>query len=321
MPQPARKTVDDFTHEYEQYEDIAESLLKRTHHRPSLAVICGSGLGGLADLLENPDAFNYEDIPYFPTSTVHGHVGRLVFGLLNGVTVVCMQGRFHFYEGYDMSKTTIPVRVFKLLGVHTVIVTNAAGGLNPEFKIGDIMLIKDHINMPGLAGNNPLMGQNDRRWGPRFVSLCGAYDRDLRELARNVATNLGLDEILREGVYTMVSGPCFETVSEAKAFRSLGSDCMGMSTAPEVIVARHCGLRVLGISLITNNVVQEHDSDDFPDHEAVLIVGKQRAHDLQRLISELIFRIADEYEGPATAVSDVKDDDDVHNGHNGKNGH
>uniref|UniRef100_A0A4W5M6K4 purine-nucleoside phosphorylase n=1 Tax=Hucho hucho TaxID=62062 RepID=A0A4W5M6K4_9TELE len=202
---------------------------------PFVAIICGSGLGGLADLLENSVAFPYKDIPRFPQSTVPGHAGNLVFGELQGKACVCMQGRFHYYEGYSIAMVTYPVRVSTLLGVETLIVTNAAGGLNPKFNVGDIMLIRDHINMPGL-----------------FPCMSDAYDADLGRLAREVAEEQGCSSFLQQGVYCNVGGPAFETVAESKILLSLLADAVGMSTVPEVIVARHHGLRVFGLSLITN---------------------------------------------------------------------
>ncbi|GAU92703.1 hypothetical protein RvY_04751 [Ramazzottius varieornatus] len=286
-----RPTCEQFRHSFEEYDHIVNVLRASTGHRPSLAIICGSGLGGLADLLTDTDSIEYDDIPFFPISTVHGHVGRLVFGMLNEVSVVCMQGRFHFYEGWAMQNIAIPVRVFKLLGVQTIIVTNASGAVNPDYKVGDIMLIKDHINLPGMIGANPLMGLNDARWGPRFPALSLAYDRQLLQLARKVALGIGFGEDLREGVYMMVSGPTFETVAEARAGRILGADCMGMSTAPEVIVAKHCGMRVLGISLITNIIIQQYDRDDEPNHQEVLMIGQQRAANMQLLVAEVVKQI------------------------------
>ncbi|XP_055337556.1 purine nucleoside phosphorylase-like [Paramacrobiotus metropolitanus] len=285
---------DSFKDIFEEYETIANSLREKTRHRPRIAIICGSGLGGLGDLIEERDVVEYENIPYFPVSTVPGHVGRLIFGKLSGVAVVCMQGRFHFYEGWKMREVTMPVRVFKLLGVHTLIVTNAAGSVNPSYKVGDLMIIKDHINFPGLSGNNALMGPNDERWGARFQPLNTAYDTKLRKVVKEIASNIGLRDHTHQGVYAMLSGPTFETPAEARAMRVLGADCCGMSTAPETIVARHCGLRVLGISLITNLIVVEDDTEFGPNHEEVLQVGKRRAAHLQQLVGEVVTWIQQE---------------------------
>ncbi|XP_038825076.1 purine nucleoside phosphorylase-like [Salvelinus namaycush] len=276
---------------YEQYKETADWLLEHTQHMPKVAIICGSGLGGLADLLENSVAFPYKDIPHFPQSTVPGHAGNLVFGELQGKACVCMQGRFHYYEGYSIAMVTYPVRVSTLLGVETLIVTNAAGGLNPKFNVGDIMLIRDHINMPGLAGINPLRGHNDDRFGVRFPCMSDAYDADLGRLAREVAEEQGCSSFLQQGVYCNVGGPAFETVAESKILLSLGADAVGMSTVPEVIVARHGGLRVFGLSLITNRVVSEYGSQERANHEEVLEITQRRTQDLQKLIINLLARI------------------------------
>ncbi|XP_075938359.1 purine nucleoside phosphorylase 6 isoform X1 [Anarhichas minor] len=276
---------------YEEYKETADWLLAHTEQRPKVAIICGSGLGGLADLLDDKTTFPYEDIPRFPTSTVPGHTGQLVFGRLQGRDCVCMQGRFHFYEGYNMHTVTYPVRIFFLLGVETVIMTNAAGGLNGSYEVGDIMLIKDHINMPGFAGQNPLCGHNDVRFGDRFPCMSDAYDRELRALVKQTAEEQGCGSFLHEGVYCMVAGPTYETIAECKLLQMLGADCVGMSTVPEVVVARHCGLRVLGLSLVTNKVVADYDSVEKANHEGVLRTTQRRTQDLQRLISHLIPKI------------------------------
>ncbi|XP_003439491.1 purine nucleoside phosphorylase 6 isoform X1 [Oreochromis niloticus] len=276
---------------YENYKKTADWLLNRTEQRPKVAIICGSGLGGLADLLEEKTVFKYKDIPGFPTSTVQGHAGQLVFGKLKGCECVCMQGRFHFYEGYNIQTVTYPVRVFYLLGVTTLIVTNAAGGLNDTYSVGDIMLIKDHINMPGFAGQNPLCGHNDERFGVRFPCMSDAYDRDLRALTKRTAKELGYDNFLQEGVYCMLAGPTYETIAECKLLQRLGADAVGMSTVPEVVVARHCGLRVLGLSLITNKVVADYESNERANHAEVLKTTEHRTRDLQNLVSHLIAKL------------------------------
>ncbi|XP_054475903.1 purine nucleoside phosphorylase 6 [Anoplopoma fimbria] len=276
---------------YEEYKETADWLLAQTEQRPKVAIICGSGLGGLADLLEDKTGFPYEKIPNFPTSTVEGHAGQLVFGRLQGRECVCMQGRFHFYEGYNIHKVTYPVRVFYLLGVETVIVTNAAGGLNGSYDVGNIMLIKDHINMPGFAGQNPLCGHNDDRFGKRFPCMSDAYDRELMALAKQTAEEQGCGKFLQEGVYCMLAGPSYETIAECRLLKVLGADAVGMSTVPEVVVARHCGLRVLGLSLITNKVVTDYDSIEKANHEEVLRTTKSRSQDLQRLVGHLITKI------------------------------
>lgn len=269
---------------FEECTETAEWLQNQTKIRPVLAIICGSGLGGLADRLEESVTFNYEDIPRFPTSTVSGHAGKLVFGKLMGHDCVCMQGRFHFYEGYSIHTVTYPVRVFSLLGVKTLIVTNAAGGLNDGYNVGDIMIIKDHINMPGFAGQNPLCGPNDERFGLRFPCMSDAYDRELRSKLWRTAEAMGVKDFLREGVYCMLAGPSYETIAECKLLQKLGADAVGMSTVPEVLVARHCGLRVLGLSLITNKVITDYDSEEKANHEEVLRTTKKQTKLLQDLV-------------------------------------
>ncbi|RWS17636.1 Purine nucleoside phosphorylase-like protein [Dinothrombium tinctorium] len=274
-------------------EAIAKFLLEKTKHRPKIGIICGSGLGGIADKLENQDIFPYETIPSFPISTVAGHNGRLVFGTLKSVAAVCMKGRFHPYEGYEVWQCAMPIRVMKLVGVTTLIVTNAAGGINSNFKVGDIMLIKDHINVPGMSGLNPLRGRNDERLGPRFLAMNRAYNLDLMKLLKNCAKELKLSDHLQEGVYCMVGGPSYETVAEVKALHALGADAVGMSTVHEVIFARHCNIRVLGISLITNKCVTDYESNEETNHEEVMEVANKRATDLENLISEFVFKIKD----------------------------
>lgn len=215
--------------------------------KPAIGLILGSGLGVLGDEVEGATKIPYETIPHFPKSTVAGHKGQLVIGELEGNTVIVMQGRFHFYEGYSLDLVTLPVRVMKRLGVEKLIVTNAAGGVNETFQPGDLMLITDHINM---FGTNPLIGPNNEEFGPRFPDMSNAYSPELLNLARNVAKQLNI--FVREGVYVGNTGPCYETPAEVRMLRTLGGDAVGMSTVPEVIVARHCGLKVLGISCISN---------------------------------------------------------------------
>lgn len=236
---------------YDQVVEAAAVIQSRSGLKPIAGLILGSGLGDLVAEMRDATAIPYGEIPHFLRSTVAGHVGRLLLGMLEDVPVVVMQGRFHFYEGYALQALTLPVRVMKVLGARTLIVTNAAGGLNPAYHPGDFMLISDHINLPGLAGANPLVGPNDERLGERFPPLARAYDAELRALARTVAA--AWPEItLHEGVYVMVGGPSFETGAELRFLRMIGADAVGMSTAPEVVVARHMGMRVLGLSLITN---------------------------------------------------------------------
>ncbi|MFC7391495.1 purine-nucleoside phosphorylase [Scopulibacillus cellulosilyticus] len=215
--------------------------------QPKIGLILGSGLGVLADELAEAVTISYQKVPYFPESTVKGHAGQFVFGRLEGVPVVAMQGRYHFYEGYDLKQVTFPVRVMKALGVKQLIVTNAAGGVNTSFKPGDLMIINDHINM---LGTNPLIGPNETNLGVRFPDMSEVYNKDLIEMAKSVAGEHQID--IKEGIYYATSGPSYETPAEVRMIRTLGGDAVGMSTVPEVIVARHSGLEVLGISCITN---------------------------------------------------------------------
>ncbi|XP_029970112.1 purine nucleoside phosphorylase-like [Salarias fasciatus] len=283
--------MSDSVSSFEECREAADWLRSHTPVRPTVGIVCGSGLGGLAKMLKDPQVFKYADIPNFPRSTVHGHAGQLVFGTLKGKPCVCMQGRFHLYEGYPIQKITLPMRVFKLLGVETVFLTNAAGGLNQDYKVGDVMVIKDHINMPGFAGNNPLAGPNDERFGVRFPCMSDAYDRELRQLALDVAAELGYCEFMQEGVYCVLGGPSFETIAECRMLHSLGADAVGMSTAHEVIVARHAGMRCFALSLISNRAVMDYDSQEKANHEEVLETGRQRAEQLEKLVSTMVARL------------------------------
>ncbi len=255
---------------YDQVIEATTALQRHTSVKPMVALILGSGLGELADEIENAVVVPYSDIPHFAHSTVVGHTGRLVLGTLEDVPVVAMQGRFHFYEGYSMQEVTFPVRVMHMLGAQVLLASNAAGGVNPIYKPGDFMLLRDHISMPGLAGANPLMGPNDERFGERFPPLAKAYDGVLRSLAHSVAERY-LELTVHEGVYTMVAGPSYETGAELRFLRAIGTDAVGMSTAPEVIVARHMGMRVLGMSLITNTATG--DESEEVNHAEVLAAG------------------------------------------------
>jgi purine-nucleoside phosphorylase len=269
----------------EQMEKIIAArdyIQARTQIRPQIAVILGSGLGALADDVQVDAVFPYSEIPGFPVSTVAGHAGRLVLGTLAGKKVVVMQGRFHYYEGYPMSLIVFPVRVMHALGINSLIVTNAAGGLNPDFDPGDVMLITDHIN---TMGANPLIGPNDDEIGPRFPDMTHTYAPDLRALALNVAKR---EEIpLRQGVYAATSGPNYETPAERRYLRIIGGDAVGMSTVPEVIAANHAGIRVLGMSAITNKATGGADQE--PDsHEQVLAMAQVAGEKLVRLVREVI---------------------------------
>lgn len=237
-----------------------------------MALILGSGLGDLADEVASPTVVPYKEIPYFPVSTVAGHAGELVLGTLEGVPVVAMRGRVHYYEGYDLGQVTFPVRVMRRLGAEILVVTNASGGLNEAFRTGDLMLIADHLNLLGLAGINPLRGPHEPELGVRFVDMLSAYDPELRALARRVAREKGIT--LREGVYAMVGGPSYETLAEIRFLQRAGADAVGMSTVPETVVARHEGLRVLGISAITDMAVGEEAASEI-SHEEVLAAAER----------------------------------------------
>jgi purine-nucleoside phosphorylase len=234
-------------HVLERIEAAAAVIRERINASPDVAIVLGTGLGQLAARIESPTAIDYREIPGFPLSTVESHAGRLLSGRLAGRPVLAMQGRFHRYEGYSLQRATFPVRVLRQLGARTLIVSNACGGMHPDWKAGDLMLIADHIN---LLGDNPLTGPNDDRLGPRFPDCSALYDADLRAIARQVATEQGT--VLREGVYVAVAGPNLETRAEYRMLRALGADVVGMSTVPEVLVANHGGMRVLGISIITD---------------------------------------------------------------------
>ena len=274
----------------ELFDRIAEArayIRSQTDLQPDVALILGSGLGALADQMEAAATIPYAGIPHFPRSTVEGHRGELVIGMLGGCKTVVMRGRFHFYEGYALDQTTFPVRVMQALGAHTLIVTNAAGGLRTDWQVGDLMLISDHINFPGIAGQHPLRGPNDERLGARFPAMTNAYDSGLGRLAREVAAAVGAR--IHDGVYAMLAGPSFETPAELRMLQTLGIDAVGMSTVPEVIVARHGGMRVLGISMISNIA-----TPDAPpaNHEEVLAAGEMVKPKFTALITQLLAQIA-----------------------------
>ena len=237
------------------YEEAASYFASQIKEVPQIAVILGSGLGSLADEIENPLVIPYTTIPHFVKSTATGHKGNLIFGTISGKKVIAMQGRFHYYEGYEMQQVTFPVRVMKLLGVQNLLVSNAAGGINTNFKIGDLMIIRDHINMMP----NPLIGPNNESFGTRFPDMTRAYDRELIKMVEQIAEELHIP--LKKGVYVALTGPSYETPSEYAFWGKVGGDAIGMSTVPEVIVARHAGIRVFGMSVITNEGY--HFADDF----------------------------------------------------------
>ena len=261
----------------------AASILDRVGQEPPLVgIVLGSGLGKLADQIEEAKVIPYRDIPGFPLSTATGHKGNFIYGKLGGKTVVAMQGRFHGYEGYPMSLVTMPVRVMKLLGIQYLFVSNAAGGTNPTFRVGDLMIIRDHINMHP----NPLIGPNFEEMGPRFPDMTCAYDQELIARAEKIAEEMGIQ--VRKGVYFSSTGPTYETPAEIRFYRLVGADAVGMSTTPEVIVARHCGLKVFGMSVITNICNTENIERNLNDGEDVVRAADAAADRMTLLFKELI---------------------------------
>ena len=269
---------------YERAGEARDFIRARTSLAPKTALILGSGLGAFADQLESATAIAYGDIPHFPRSTVEGHSGRLLIGFIGDVPVAVMQGRVHGYEGYSPAETTFPVRVLGLLGIEKLIVTNAAGGIRTSYQQGQLVVLSDHINLTGL---NPLVGPNDERLGLRFFDMSEAYSKRLRSIGRASAKELGLE--VPEGVYLAVSGPSFETPAEIRAFRTMGADLVGMSTVHEVIVARHMGLEVLGISCVTNMAAGVLDQP--LNHEEVMETGQRVQGDFTRLLTAILPKI------------------------------
>lgn len=264
----------------EQIDEAADAIRKRSSYKPRVALILGSGLNGLAEAVEKADMIPFGDVPHMPVSTVHGHVGRLVIGELEGQPVFVMQGRIHFYEGYRMDEVTLPIRIMQRLGIEMLFVTNAAGGVNPDFAPGDVMLITDNLNLMGMAGANPLFGPNIDELGPRFPDMSQAYDRELFDKARKAAAEANIE--LREGVYCALSGPSFEGPADLRFLRMAGADAVGMSTVPEVIVARHGGMRVLGLSGISNKA--NLDGSTVTTHEEVIEAGKVITPKIEKII-------------------------------------
>ena len=277
-------TVSDAPHTLERVEQAADVVRARFGKKPDAAIILGTGLGGLAAKISVDVTVEYADIPGFPLSTVESHAGRLLCGTLSGKTVVAMQGRFHRYEGYSLGQVTFPVRVLRALGARTLIVSNACGGMHPLWAPGDLMLIADHIN---LLGDNPLVGPNDDRLGPRFPDMSEPYDGRLREVARRVAAEQRIT--LREGVYVAVPGPNLETRAEYRYLRGVGADVVGMSTVPEVIVAVHGGMRVLGISIITDQCLP--DALEAASVEKIIAVAGRAEPSLTSVVCGVLERL------------------------------
>lgn len=275
-------------HDLQQYQakinETADFLKTHLPGTPKTAIMLGSGLGGLVEHLDIIKSLNYKEIPNFPLSSVQGHAGKLVHGKAGNNEVLCFQGRWHYYEGYPIEQVTFYVRVLKAMGISNLIVTNAAGGLQNGMVPGDIMLITDHIN---LMGNNPLLGPNLEEWGPRFPDMTHAYHPDFRQLSKKVASSLGMT--LKEGVYCIVSGPNYETQAEIRMLKTIGADAVGMSTVPEVLVARQTGIKVLGFSAITD--VIQSDNLVPVTHDEVLKVAKEMGNRFTRLVIEILKQI------------------------------
>lgn len=255
-----------------EFEAAAAFVSQHSHHKPKIGLVLGSGLSSLAEQIQQADRIPYADIPHWPVSTVQGHAGELVIGQLEDKPVMVMRGRAHYYEGYSMSHVTLPIRVMQLMGIDTIILTNAAGGLRADMSAGDLMLINDHLNLIGMGGANPLRGPNEESLGPRFPDMSQVYDGELRAIARQVAQESDIP--LVEGIYAALAGPSFETPADLRFLRLIGADAVGMSTVPEAIVARHGGLRVLGISGISNIARFDFDPTIKTTHQEVLETGE-----------------------------------------------
>jgi purine-nucleoside phosphorylase len=266
---------------YSRAENAARTIRSRTTEEPRIALVLGSGLGGFAEEFKNAVAIPYREIPGFVSSTAEGHAGRLVIGKVDDIPVLAMQGRVHYYEGYSLEEVTFPIRTFKLLGINTLILTNAAGGVNVELTQGALMVISDHLN---LMGANPLRGPNDERFGPRFPDMSEVYSRELQELVTEEARGLGIT--VRRGIYAALTGPSYETPAEIHMVRAIGADAVGMSTVPEAIVARHMGMKVLGISCITN--MAAGITENPIDHEEVMETGQRVRETFTQLLRAVI---------------------------------
>lgn len=269
---------------------LAEQLEDAGMPSPIVGVICGSGLSELSKAMDGKTlTVKYSDIPGFPAHcTVAGHKGEVVFGNLSGIPAVCFRGRFHSYEGHDMKTVALPVTVMRCLSIKVVIVTNAAGGLNRDLKVGDVICVSDHLALPQLAGKNPLIGPNDDELGPRFPPTSNAYSDELRKVAVQAAKELDIDFVRPSGTYCFVSGPMYESKAECRFLRELGGDCVGMSTIPEVVTAHHCNIKVLCLSLVTNVVIMEGDEGPVASHAEVLEAVGKRSVQMQELVKRII---------------------------------
>lgn len=266
---------------YDRVKESVEYIRSKVNASADVAVILGSGLGKIVDIMENREIVAYKDIPDFPQSSVAGHAGNLVFGTIGGTRIMALQGRFHYYEGFTLKEVAYPVYVMKLLGIENMIVTNACGGINPDFQPGDLMIITDFINS---IGTNPLIGENDEKFGPRFPDMSEPYDAALREKAEKVAERLGIE--IKHGVYTLFQGPYYETAAEIRMFKAAGSDAIGMSTVPETIAANYLGIRTLGIACITNMATGLRTGKH--SHAEVVEIAERSSRKLCVWIEELI---------------------------------
>lgn len=266
---------------WEQVQETVNFIKSKTNFTPEYGIVLGSGLGSFTDDIQIEFTLPYDEIPNFPVSTVQGHKGALVFGTIGNKKVVAMQGRFHYYEGYSMKEVTFPIRVLKYLGIGKLIVSNASGGVNPEYKLGEIVIIKDHIN---FSPEHPLRGKNDERFGPRFVNMSEPYSRKMIAKAKELAQSLNIE--VKDGIYFGLQGPSFETLAEYRMVRILGADCVGMSTVAEVIVARHMDLETFGVSVITD--IGDEENIDSISHDEVLDAAQKAEPRVRHLIKELI---------------------------------
>lgn len=276
---------------FENVEKSYQVIRNKTDLQPKIGIICGSGLGKIGDHIENPIVFPYADLPGFHVSEVAGHKSRLLLGQLNGVNVVCMQGRFHGYEGIKNNACAFPIRCMKLLGVEKIIITHAAGGVKPKYKVGDFMVIKDHLPMFLWGGYNPLIGPNEDRFGPRFFPTNNLYDENLRKICHQTAKEIGLENTMQEGVVAMYSGPNYESVAECQFLHQFGVGSVGMSVCGEALVAGHCGIQVLAMSMITNKVSLSYEKQEVANHQEVIEVANQRSEDMVRLVKNLVLKI------------------------------
>jgi purine-nucleoside phosphorylase len=269
---------------YEKIKETARFLMDIGLDKPEIGIVLGTGLGGIVNMINIEKKIAYHDIPNFPVSTVSGHSGTLIYGNLSGKKVVAMQGRFHYYEGWEMSEVTFPIRVMKLLGIEKLMVSNACGGVNPEFKVGDVMIITDHINM---MPEHPLRGENEERFGPRFVDMHEPYSLKMIRLMKSIAVEHKIK--IREGVYLALQGPTFETPAEYRMVKLMGADAVGMSTVPEVIVAKHMGMECFGLSVITDLGIEGKIEE--VSHEAVQIAAKSSENMISKLVQEFVGRL------------------------------